>query len=234
MFYLLPYTQFTPQQFVFAVPSSTAYPSELDILPLDCSDPLDVLGHLCVDTVLPSPRTPFSPADHARHEPRVFVAGDVGATAVTLARVLGLVAVAGAEHGVGDLQAARVDAGLAIHEGHAELKQQGRLGAALADPAEAADHAVVLPHQHPLGEVALGQAGRQDVGREADGVLHLDERDVVVVRVGHVLAVHQHQVYLVAGFAMLVHVSVSLACDEQRLAGAERQEGRFSLMVMSY
>ncbi len=173
-------------------------------------DPRDVFGDLRVDAVLALPGAPFAPAHHARHEPRAFVARHVRPAAVALTRILLLLIVSGAEHASGDLKLAGLDALGAVDVRDGQLLQDGGLKAALAHAAEAAHPTIVLAHQHTLGEVTLREAGGDDESAESDGLAELDEGDVVVVGLSHVVLVNQNLVYVVRDLTTLVDQRVEL------------------------
>lgn len=110
------------------------------------TDPADVLGHLGVDAVFAFASAAFAPAHDTGDKIGVAVACDVRPAAVTLAGVLGYLVVAGTEHAGGDAQLGGFHAGQAIHVGDGEALQDGGRLPTLAETAEAADHAVRLPH----------------------------------------------------------------------------------------
>lgn len=173
-------------------------------------DPCDVLGDLRVDAVLALPGAPFAPAHYACHEPCAFVACHMRPAAIALTRVLLLLIVSGTEHAVGDLKRAGLDAFGAVDVWHGQLLQDGGLEATLTHSAEAAHHAVLLEHQHTLGEVALRKASGDDESVESDGLAELDEGDVVVVGLSHVVHVNQNLVYVVHDLTTLVDQRVEL------------------------
>ena len=112
------------------------------------ADPADVLGHLGVDAIFAFACAAFTPAHDAGDKIGVVVAGDVRPAAVALARVHGCFVVAGAEHAGGDAPLGGLYAGEPLHEGHPEALQDGGRLATLAETAETADDAALLPHQH--------------------------------------------------------------------------------------
>ncbi len=118
------------------------------------------------------------------------------AAAVALTRILLLLIISGAEHAVGDLKLAGLDALGAVDIRDGQLLQDGGLETALAHAAEAAHQPVLLEHQHTLGEVRLREAGGDDKSGESDGIGELDEGDVVVVGVSLVVLVNQNLVHV--------------------------------------
>ncbi len=130
--------------------------------------------------------------------------------AVALTCILLLLIISGAEHAVGDLKLAGLDALGAVDVRDGQLLQDGGLETALAHTAEAAHQSVLLEHQHTLGEVRLWEAGGDDKPGESDGIAELDEGDVVVVGVSLVVLVNQNLVYIVHDLMTLFDQRVEL------------------------
>lgn len=115
-------------------------------------DPMDVLGHLGVDPVLSFPSTAFPPAHNASDKIGVTVEGDMRATAVTLAGVLGSGVVTSAEHTLRDSELSRVQAVLPVHVGQGQALEDGGCLLTLTKAAETTDQPNWLPHQQLGGK----------------------------------------------------------------------------------
>jgi len=134
---LYPSSPCLPEMMVFGQQPLHAFP-----------DPADVLGHLGVDAILPSTSAPLPPAHHACHEEGVPVWGNMGSPTVPVARVALAVAVAGAEHVVGDAVQTGLQADGTAYEGHVEPLEHRRLLLLLPHAAKPTDHTLRLTHQH--------------------------------------------------------------------------------------
>lgn len=183
--------------------------------------PLHILGDPGVDAVFSRQGTFLSPAGDTREKPGALDLRGVGPPTVPLTGVPAPRREACTEHVLQDGGGGALEAGGPVNKGHLEHLEGGGLAAAEELLAPAADRAHALLQQC-VGEFVAAQADGSDVAVEGEGLVQLQQGNIVVVLVdgGIVGGVGEQPHHLTPLLRVVVTPDIVFTCRDKRGQGA--------------